>query len=147
MRHVGTVPRIRAPVADMGASEVLVETHEGALAELLGSPWFVAGLAFLLGLGAGWIIWARPWGGDHASGEGNGSNGVLNGIIPAEATAEDKLALIAAEILKARSEMDLADETDAAMGADLDDLDQAIKRANGRLKLILKSVERGQDSE
>lgn len=117
------------------------------MAELLESPWLVAGLAFVLGLFAGWMAWGRPWGDDHAPGAGNGSNAVRNGIIPAEATSEDKLALIAAEIQKARAEMDAAEENDVAMSGELDKLDQAVKRANGRLKLILKSADRAQDSK
>ncbi len=127
---------------------ILVEMHEGALAEILNSPWLVAGIAFVLGLFVGWMAWGRPWGVDQAVRSSDGSDGVRNGIIPAEATTEDKLALIEAEIQKARSEMDVVvEENDAAIGDELDKLDQAIKRANGRLKLILKSAERAQDAE
>ena len=117
------------------------------MAEILDSSWLVAGVAFVLGLFVGWMAWGRPWGEDNGSDKGKSPDGVRNGIIPAKATSEDKLALLAAEIQKARSEMDAADESDAAIGAELDKLDQAVKRANGRLKLILKSADRAQDSQ
>lgn len=56
----------------------------------------------------------------------------------------DKLAALADEIAKAKSMLE-ENETDQKVNFDLlQDLDEAVKRANGRLKLILKSINRQQ---
>ncbi len=126
---------------------------EDALAEMLESPWLVAGVAFVLGLFTGWITWGGPWRDKFEA--ANGESVKIGGEIDAaravrlseSATPDEKLAVILAEIQKAKELLAGAEEAEAAMGAELDGLDQAVKRANGRLKLILKSADRAKDSD
>lgn len=92
------------------------------------SPWLLVG-AFLFGLAAGWLIWGG------------------RGLFPDRAGAappneDDGIGALEAELAAARELVaaDTADTEDFA--ARLDALDAALKRANGRLKLLLRAAER-----
>ncbi len=120
------------------------------MAEILESPWLVAGVAFALGLVVGWMAWGRPWRNGPARNDLSAGNGgadaardVSSGVSD---SPDDALGSVLAEVKKAKAMLDGADDAEAAMGKELDRLDQAVKRANGRLKLILKSADRAKDT-
>ncbi|GAB4531099.1 MAG: hypothetical protein Kow00133_19740 [Amphiplicatus sp.] len=92
------------------------------------SPWLVVG-AFLFGLAAGWLIW--------------GGRGLFPDRAGAAAPGESEgFDALEAELAAARdlAAADAADTEDFA--ARLDALDAALKRANGRLKLLLRAAGR-----
>lgn len=123
------------------------------MAELLDSPWLVAGVAFVLGLFAGWMTWGGPWrdqfeigdGGDRAT--PGADDGPGDPALAASATPDEKMAAVLAEIHQANALLAESEEMETAMRTELDSLDQAVKRANGRLKLILKSTDRAKDPD
>lgn len=123
------------------------------MAELLDSPWLIAGVAFGLGLFAGWMTWGGPWRDKFSSGNGGvgaapgGSDTPADPTLIATATPDEKIAAILAEIHQANTLLADSDEAETAMRAELDSLDQAVKRANGRLKLIVKSTDRAKDPD
>ena len=127
--------------------------NEGALAEMLESPWLVAGVAFALGLFAGWMAWGGPWRDKTEAGNGGpgiapaGADTVGDTALGPSATPDEKLGAILAEIHNAKTLLADAEDAETTMRAELDSLDQAVKRANGRLKLIVKSTDRATDSE
>ncbi|MBB5519724.1 hypothetical protein [Amphiplicatus metriothermophilus] len=92
------------------------------------SPWLLLG-AFLFGLAAGWLIWGgRGLFPDRAGAAPPGEAGGLDALEAELAAARELAAADAAE----------ADEA----AARLDALDAALKRANGRLKLLLRAAGR-----
>lgn len=121
------------------------------MAEMLESPWLVAGVAFVLGLFAGWMIWGGPWRDKFEAGNGGAIAGdgqaPANPALDASATPDDRLGAILAEIHQARKLLADGEDAETALRAELDSLDHAVKRANGRLKLIVKSTDRAKDSD
>lgn len=113
---------------------------DGWLMELLGSRWFLAIAAYGLGFATAWFL--------IKSGRLDALKGLLRPPEEGEKSQSDtgaesdKLAALAAEITKAKT---MLEENEADQKANFDllqDLDEAVKRANGRLKLILKSINR-----
>ena len=113
---------------------------DGWLMELLGNRWFLAITAYGLGFATAWFL--------IKSGRLDALKGLLRSSEEGEksksdtGTESDKLAALAAEITKAKT---MLEENEADQKANFDllqDLDEAVKRANGRLKLILKSINR-----
>ena len=106
------------------------------------APWALFAAAFAFGLACGWLI----WGGKRAGGEdGAATDGAKDGqsAAPLPAASLDSLA---EEIRAARA---LADETEeetaglaSGLAGELDALDESIKRANGRLKLLQRAVKK-----
>ena len=128
---------------------------QDAITQIMTHQWTPAVVAFLFGLIIGWIIWGAPWTKDRdhdAMDEGD-----LDGRIRREpladaatkgtATTDSKVGSIEAEIAKVKSLLETEQETDTDLSAELEAVDKAVKRANGRLKLILKSVDRAKDTE
>lgn len=97
-----------------------------ALTQMLANGWPLALAGFFLGVLAGGAI-------PQANKKEDGVR---------LAPGEDGLSALTAE-LKAARELLEAEESDAVDTAEtLKNLDEAIKRANGRLKLIMKAVKR-----
>gem|GEM_PF-3579600 len=116
------------------------------MAEIMDSPWLVAGVAFVLGLFVGWMVWGGAMGDGLAPG-GSIDEGDLSdrNLFDEEAGLAENLATIRKELEKSKALLQQSDDADAAMDLELVNLDQTIKRANGRLKLIAKSAERAKD--
>ena len=94
------------------------------------SPWGPMALAFLIGVGFGWAIWG-------ARGERQEDEARL------ETVREPKeIVLIKAELQAARHLLEERDGEDAAISEQLSGLDETVKRANGRLKLMLSAIRR-----
>lgn len=88
-------------------------------------------LAFLFGLAFGWVLWgATTERGETAGGERSGPED------PKE------IVVIKAELEAARSLLDEKDEQDAQLSEHLATLDETVKRANGRLKMVLAAIKR-----
>lgn len=100
----------------------------------------------MLGLFVGWLAWGGPWR-DKSGRDDRGVDAARKVSLGAPAGSEGDLGAVLTEIEKAKALLDGADDVDAAMGEELDRLDQAVKRANGRLKLILKSADRAKDAD
>lgn len=102
------------------------------------APWAVFIGAFVFGLATGWLI----WGGARAAafarrGPEDGLAGGPDGKVP-----EAAIAAIEREIRAARALIDEADAQSADTVGELDALDASIKRANGRLKLLVRAVKK-----
>lgn len=97
--------------------------------------------AFVFGLATGWLLW-----GGRRSAEAGGEPG--DGAAPAIALSQidardgDGLDALEREIRAARARLAESDDEAGKMAQELDSLDKAIKRANGRLKLLLRAVQR-----
>lgn len=123
----------------------------------MGNAWLIWGMvvvAYGLGLLTGWVIWrlAKQSAAD-AGVAGARIASVLSAIGP-KANKEDfaangkhdapddlKLAALDAEIKEAKAVLE-ADESElGALHERLTEIDAAVKRANGRLKLVVKSVQ------
>lgn len=109
------------------------------------APWALFLAAFAFGLACGWLIWggrAAEKGDDVPSVSGLGH---LNGE-PAAQAAPASLDALAQELRAVRT---LATESEdegaglaAGLAGELDALDESIKRANGRLKLLQRAVQK-----
>ncbi|MEQ8935840.1 MAG: hypothetical protein RIE56_08610 [Amphiplicatus sp.] len=109
------------------------------------APWALLAAAFAFGLACGWLI----WGGKRAGGEDETlAEGAEAGpsAVPLPAASLDRLA---EEIRAARALSDESEEEAAGVASglagDLDALDESIKRANGRLKLLQRAVKKAGD--
>jgi len=92
-------------------------------------------LAFLFGVAFGWIVWgAKPERGDAASGE------------PENAEEPKEIIVIKAELEAAKTLLDEKDEAEDQFSEQLATLDETVKRANGRLKVILAAIRRAANS-
>lgn len=105
---------------------------EDWLMQLLTSRWTAAASAYVLGLLTGWAIWGAAKAADrHVEGDLNRESSPENG---------DALGALEAELEKARALLDDQAEDQKTVLDVVARLEEAIKRANGRLKLIVKSV-------
>lgn len=142
---------------DSQAIMAFVETHA-----------FVALLAFILGALGGW--WLRgdaidraaqdrvsedderqvgdaatqaPARAQPAFEEALGAPKMLDGL-----ATRERFAVIEQEVSSLRAALgDAGDEDHAALSKDIDAVDEAVKRANGRLKLVLSQLERKRDAQ
>jgi hypothetical protein len=129
-------------------------TAEG-LMQLIENRWLIGFVAFVVGLFLGWVIWGVS--GDpkksyvSAVDEVGGATHVSAPQLetPGDdvSSTDPNVASIEAEIGKARALLANSLEADADLTAELDNVDQAVKRANGRLKLILRSVDKAKDAD
>lgn len=91
------------------------------------SPWGPMALAFLFGVAFGWVLWGTKADRDEGKKE----------------TGDPKeIVVIKAELEAARTLLDETDEQDGAITDQLSTLDETVKRANGRLRMILSAVKR-----
>lgn len=115
--------------------------------------WLVAGAAFIIGLFFGWMAWGSKWRDEEAVSEldiddaatrDHGSRKIEDGKV---APADLKIGSLEAELQQIKEMLARSSAADDEYDEELEKLDQAIKRANGRLKLILKSTDRARDAE
>ena len=112
------------------------------------APWAPVAASYLFGAATGFLI----WGGRHlwpksaearnAEGMRDAESGAGDGSANGDAPDSMRLGALESELRRAR---ELLDETDADNSDNverLNDLDTALKRANGRLKLILNAVKK-----
>ena len=107
------------------------------------ASWAPAAAALIFGIAIGWLIWGgrrqeiepqrRDPGSVIAKGNGNNGDPCPDGL---------KLGAIESEIRAARELLEESDNEAASFSEELSGLDESIKRANGRLKLILRAVRR-----
>lgn len=107
--------------------------------------WALALAIYLFGIASGWLI----WGGRRTVSEEDEVPGVSTGEAAPEETgvtrrgpAPAKLAALESEIRKARELLASNDGEAETLAKELSDLDHAVKRANGRLRLVLRAVQR-----
>ncbi|MCA8889094.1 MAG: hypothetical protein R3C40_08910 [Parvularculaceae bacterium] len=100
------------------------------------SPWATAISAFVFGVCCGWLIGAR------AGGMGAKSNGELG------KTADDpRLSAMQEELAAARTLLDDPVEDAADISYHVNELDDSINRANGRLKRLAAAVKKARASD
>lgn len=134
---------------------------EGWISGFVAAPWAPAAAAYIFGIATGWLIWS----GQRANGAASAENPaavetadladapkrepiiskaegdeIKNGGDPCPAAM--KIGAVESEIRSARELLNETEEEARAFSQDLSTLDSAIKRANGRLKLILRAVRR-----
>lgn len=102
---------------------------EGWFSGLTAAAWAPALAAFVFGLATGWLI----WGGLRAGQTGEGA--------PAAPDAK-RLAALEAELRAARALVEEESGEAEAQEEEIAALDTSLKRANGRLKLLLRAVKR-----
>jgi hypothetical protein len=106
------------------------------------SPWATALAMYLFGIATGWLIWGGRRGAVVTSGERVkttlGASAAGEASKPSSAGAA--LDALEKEISAARALLDEDDGEAAAFTEALSSLDASIKRANGRLKLLARSV-------
>jgi len=141
------------------------------LMQMMSERWFPAVVTYFLGMLTGWLIWSGRLSSEHKPGDENanayrGTNAYhgdeLDGGTKDANTDEPsageapaiekringkepvsmKLGALESELNKARKLLADADEDNAVFSELLGGLDEAVKRANGRLKLIMKSIKR-----
>lgn len=137
---------------------------EGWISGFVAAPWAPAAAAYIFGIATGWLIWSGRRAKDAAQADETAETAaqlasekpepekrepiiakakgeeIKNGGDPCPAVM--KLGAVESEIRSARELLDESEEEAKAFSQDLSTLDSAIKRANGRLKLILRAVRR-----
>lgn len=99
-------------------------------------------VAFLVGLACGWLVWGlRGGAGDSAGGRrtepaGGGAS------VEAEGDERKEIVVLRAEIEAARALIGQHDAHQDEITTQLQSLDEALKRANGRLKVIQQGLKR-----
>lgn len=124
------------------------------LIAFLSSRWVLAALAFALGAAARHYAWpkikqrlaARAASNNPAAPQADESveaapNMAADNTEGDKARAE-KITALEAELQKAKSMLEAQAEDEGDMMTAIAELDDAVKRANGRLKLMVKSLER-----
>ncbi len=107
-------------------------------------------VAFVFGLFVGRMVW-------RDSGKSGATENLAVGAERAEAAEspksgdatqlDRKFASIESEIRNAKDLLEAAAEPDDDLSAELEKVDEAVKRANGRLKLIMRSADRAKDTD
>lgn len=109
------------------------------------ASWALAIAIYIFGIASGWLIWGgrRSSPDEPADADADAAPAGPGGETrPAPGPASAKLGALESEIRKARELLEKGEEEAAVFSEDLATLDQTIKRANGRLKLILRAVQR-----
>lgn len=104
---------------------------EGFIAAFGNSPWGPLALAFLFGVAFGWLVWGmRP-----KSREDSATDSPM-------AQEPKEIVVLRAELQAARALLEQVDDKDEVISSHLSTLDEAVKRANGRLKATLAGIKR-----
>jgi hypothetical protein len=109
---------------------------EGLQSVLDAAPWAPLAVAFLVGLGCGFLIWGLRSGDSEFA----GTEAIASA--PVEGDERKEIVILRAELEAARALLDEGDDQQEEVGRQLSALDEALKRANGRLKVLLRSVKR-----
>lgn len=99
------------------------------------SPWGPLALAFLFGVAFGWVLWGARRDGIEDFNE-------PDAVVTKDGEEPREIIVIKAELQAARSLLEEREEQDGAVTEQLSAMDEAIKRANGRLKTILAAIRR-----
>jgi hypothetical protein len=135
--------------------------------ELAFEDWMVALSALIFGVGIGWLIWGGRRNGEvrrhpvvetpaapaelvpvesapGASVEGQAGNpaGLLEGPAAPQTDDPARLDKIETELKDARELLSEGEEELRLFGEEIAELDSAIKRANGRLRLLIREIRR-----
>ncbi len=108
---------------------------EGLAAFFGTTPWAPLAIAFLVGLGCGWLVWGLK-SGDTAS-DGSGADKAAP-----DSDERKEIVVLRAELEAARALLEDSDDQHGEIGRQMSALDEALKRANGRLKIILRAIKR-----
>lgn len=114
---------------------------ESWLSGMAWGSWTLAVAIYVFGIASGWLI----WGGRRSVPEEDAGRGVAaGGETQSQAAASPPAGLDAleSEIRKARELLEANDDDTAAFSEELANLDHSIKRGNGRLKLVLRALQR-----
>jgi hypothetical protein len=109
---------------------------EGLQSILDAAPWAPLAVAFLVGFGCGYLIWGLR------SGDAEIAETEAKADAPLEGDERKEIVVLRAELEAARALLDEGDDQKDEVGRQLSALDEALKRANGRLKVLLRSVKR-----
>ena len=123
---------------------------ESWLMQIVSDRWFVAVAAFCLGLLTGWIVWARRQMNNEAAPDIEGhlehTDTQIQDTPPQytqnQSDQQETLDALASELENAQKMLEESQAESDAYSDILGDLDEAVKRANGRLKLIIKAIKR-----
>ena len=114
--------------------------------------WMVAVAALIFGVGLGWLLWggrksdaAKPDAAEGASPVAapvNSEASQAGSASAANARPAESLDAVERELKDARELLEEGEEEMRLFGEEIADLDSAIKRANGRLRLLIKEIRR-----
>lgn len=111
--------------------------REGLQSILETAPWAPLAIAFLVGLACGFLIWGLR-SGEHEAGE----KADAKAAAPIDGNERKEIVVLRAELEAARALLEEGDNQQEEVGRQLSALDEALKRANGRLKVLFRSVKR-----
>lgn len=106
---------------------------EGLGAILDAAPWAPLAVAFLVGFACGWLIWGL---------RGDANTPSTDVSAPGEDDERKEIVVLRAELEAARALLNENEDDHEEVGRQLSALDEAVKRANGRLKILLRAVRR-----
>jgi len=119
---------------------------ESWLMQIVSDRWFVAVAAFCLGLLTWWIVWARRQMNNEAAPRETEAHlqhaDTHTQDTLAQSDQQETLDALASELENAQKMLEESQAESDAYSNILGDLDEAVKRANGRLKLIVKAIKR-----
>lgn len=120
---------------------------ESWLTEALSSKWLPVAVAYLLGLLTGYVLWNAGRSTDDGDDEiiYDVEDDDFEGPIveyDADAPPSTKLEALEAEIKNAKQLLSENSEEQKTLSEIIGTVDDAVKRANGRLKIVLKSIKR-----
>lgn len=101
------------------------------------APMIAAIAAYVFGVATGWLLWYGA-----RNGKSDASGARANGEPVSIGSDGPRLEAIQREIESARGLLDEDEEAARLVGDELNALDAAIKRTNGRLKVILRAIKR-----
>ncbi len=110
---------------------------EGLGSFLAATPWAPLAIVFFVGLGCGWLIWGLN---GHQAGESGAASGALSERPGGDERKE--IVVLRAEIEAARALLGQSDPHQDDIAIQLGAVDEALKRANGRLKVIQRGLKR-----
>ncbi|MEM9170156.1 MAG: hypothetical protein AAGC56_10935 [Pseudomonadota bacterium] len=87
-----------------------------------------AAVTYFLGVATGWVLWSHR-------------NGALDDVGHVDATTVKQMLALEESIRDAKTRLAEDDGFDADVDKRIDAVDNAVKRANGRLRLLIDSIE------
>ena len=104
--------------------------------------WVIATVAFAIGVAVGWRLWGAP-AANESDAQRTDQRDQPSDDVDSKSNLPDqeKLEALSVELATIRKHLTV-DETDDEYIETLDELDEKIKRANGRFKLIAKALKK-----